>query len=380
MVEPYKPNLTFLIFDSLSIPLIIFNVAGDISYANPAAVKIESEAVVKLKKSAQVQEIIKNVLMGKLDLPAKMDLTIDISKSKIISGTFVRGPTGVDVVFLPEESKNIGINQELSTENFQVDSTIKLIQQDLLPSVNHLSDQIVSFEEKSSRVEVTDFSGIQSAIQELRNRLNSLVDLTRVFGDELKVFNDLMIMPQIVDSVCIALKPLADKFQIQLTIDGVTRELPQIYGNLRLIYRAIYEVLHHTMLKSREGVLYKEWMQIKISLMTTGSFLNISIHNMGAVSRPNISRDTVGQNQSLSLISEKVQQTTRIGIPMARRIIELHGGTMKISADDLRGSFVLFELPTGAPVKPAAELSMLQAKAYAADMSKLFERMRKLKK
>lgn len=370
MAEPRKPNLTLLIFDSLAAPVIIFNVAGDVSYANPVALALEGQPAQNLKKNPQIQAIVRDILMGKLSLPASMDIAIDIENAHVISGVFVRGPSAVDVVFLPEVKELAG-SKEASNKSFDVDGTIKLIRQELIPPVEDLSKKLRSLDH------VNEAQEVQLSLKDLQNRLDRLVDLTQVFGDELTTFEDFLAMPEIVQTVCRGLKPTADKFQIQLQIEGANRELPQIYGNYRLIHRAIYEMVHHTMLTLREGVMYKEWMQVKLSLMSTGSFLSIGVHSMGAIARPDVVRSPTG---AASPVNAEIQMGERIGVPMVRRIIELHGGTLKITNDEVRGSFVLFEFPTGSPIKPSAELHMLQAKAYAADLSKLFERMRKSQK
>ena len=65
----------------------------------------------------------------------------------------------------------------------------------------------------------------------------------------------------------------------------------------------------------------------------------------------------------------------QIGLPLTHRILELHGGRLRIEdADDELN--VMLELPTGAPLKNTHHLDLLQAQIYAEDLSKLMARGR----
>ncbi len=373
MAETSKRNLTLLIFDSMAAPVILFNVIGDVMYANPAALQLPGRPAEVLKKTPQIQAIIKDVMMARVRLPAQLEVSIGSEKSQTFSGLFVEGPSGVDVAFLPAMAA-AGARSESQADGVQLDSpdTLKLLQQVLMPSVQKANKALGGLE--PSRLS----ADIRQALQELTDRLGMLTDLTQALGDELKKFDDILVIPELVRSVCNDLKAVADKFQIQLIIEDSERELPHIFGNARLIRRAVHEVLHHTMTTAREAVAHMEWMQLRLSFMTTGSFLNLGIQSRGAVSRSEIQHQARQLEHGAKPAPASNPFGQYIGIPLVQRIMELHGGVLKMS-DEARGSFVLFEFPTGAPAKPAAELAILQAKAYAADLSKLVERLRRAK-
>ena len=373
MMNSVKKNPTLLIFDNLSSPLIIFNVAGDVSYANAAALKMDSQPVQHLKKTAEIKEIVKNALMGQLRFPAMMDITINSDQSRVFSGVFLQAPSGIEVTFLPaiQELKSEPVSEG---HDVQMNSIVNLILQDLTHKLTALMQR--------DGARDPQLADAQSSIQDLQIRLDRLTDLTNTFSDELRNFDDLLIMPEIIEAACQSMAPVARKFRVEFELDGRDRELPQIYGNRRLIHRVVMEVLDHMILASREGVSYKQWIKIQLSLMTTGSFLNVMVRSMGVLSDTLQERESpasTSANSAVPLVNP-VQMAPRLGMSMAQHIVELHGGTLKARNDDLKGTFVLFELPTGAPIKLNPELHMQQAKAYAADMSKLFERMRKSKK
>ena len=380
MPDALKKNPTILLFDHLSSPVLIFNVAGDVSYANTAALKLESQPAQHLKKTPEIKEIVKNALMGEMKFPAVMDITPNGDVSTVFSGVFLQAPTGADLIFLPtvEESQN---RSGAGDDEFQISSMAKLIRQDLASNIQDVTNKLTVLLQRDGSRDL-QISEAQASMQDLQARLDRLVDLTKTFSDELHHFDDLLIMPEIAELACQTLAPVAKKFRIDFVIDGTDRELPQIYGNHRLIQRVVNEILHYIILAAREGLSDKERVKVQLSLMTTGSFLNVMVRSMGVVSEALHECEANEETAPHTAISatKAAPLAPRMGMAMAQHIVELHGGTMKVRNDELRGAFVLFELPTGAPIKLNSDLHMQQAKAYAADMAKLFERIRKSKK
>jgi hypothetical protein len=66
----------------------------------------------------------------------------------------------------------------------------------------------------------------------------------------------------------------------------------------------------------------------------------------------------------------------QIGLPLAHRILQLHGGALRIEDDRGEGLAVMLELPTGAPLRNTRQLDLLQAQIYAEDLSTLMARTR----
>jgi hypothetical protein len=70
----------------------------------------------------------------------------------------------------------------------------------------------------------------------------------------------------------------------------------------------------------------------------------------------------------------------QIGLPLTHRILQLHGGRLRIEDDAADGLTVKLEMPTGAPLRNTNHLDMLQAQIYAEDLSKLMARTRQRSK
>ena len=83
------------------------------------------------------------------------------------------------------------------------------------------------------------------------------------------------------------------------------------------------------------------------------------------------------QQDTHALEQAERSRSLRIGLPLAKRIVELHGGHIRVGDSDSDEIQVLLELPTGAPQRNPMRLDMVQAQKYAADLAKLVSRQRK---
>jgi hypothetical protein len=61
---------------------------------------------------------------------------------------------------------------------------------------------------------------------------------------------------------------------------------------------------------------------------------------------------------------------------LTHRILQLHGGQLRIDGEPGEGLTLMLELPTGAPLRNTHHLDLLQAQIYAEDLSKLMARSR----
>ena len=68
----------------------------------------------------------------------------------------------------------------------------------------------------------------------------------------------------------------------------------------------------------------------------------------------------------------------RLGLPLVKRIVALHGGNLRFGAVGDDTVQMLVEFPTGAPHRGGARLDIEQAQLYAQDLAKLLSRRKKV--
>ena len=152
--------------------------------------------------------------------------------------------------------------------------------------------------------------------------------------------------------------------------------MPPLYGNAALIRRALYECFDNAVANSRREVNSNQNLGVKVAFTLTGEHVLIAVRNQGALPEEEKGVETREIFARHAAVAGK-ESNGRVGLPLARRIVELHGGNMRLTAvgdDEVR---VMMEFPTGAPLRGKAQLDIAQAQRYAADLAQLMSRRKK---
>lgn len=377
-------NAVLGLLEQASNPIIVFNVAGMVTFANSVARSLPTQAVDMLSGHPDVKALVADVALGKRKLPLDFEVESTAKEKKFIKGLCVTGPSGADVAFVmpggratsDEESSRLSLKQIMD-----------MLRADLAPPVTDLLRQLDELPNDAG-------DELRSAADNVIERLNRLVDLVNTFGDDVLIPDERILVPDMIRVLCQHLGPAAEKQKIKFSVLGTDSDLPPLYGSRRLVLRGLHECLDNAVKHARRDVASSEPLVVEISLRATGLHLLIGIRNLGAVTpdvKKRFGKDTeelfakaeAGQDEATkgsTLSGGAVPGGTknlRIGLPMAKRIVQLHGGSLKIDEENPAGLEVLMEFPTGAPQRGGVKFDMEQAQAYAADIAKLMARARK---
>ena len=146
-----------------------------------------------------------------------------------------------------------------------------------------------------------------------------------------------------------------------------------------MIRRALLECIHNAVLHARSEINPSQQVGVEIGFRASGQHLLVSIVNMGALSAAALNRHAASLFKPAALDNGKpdtAPPVMRIGLPLAQRILQLHGGRLRVEQESDQELNVMLELPTGAPRRSTHHLDMLQAQIYAEDLSKLLARGR----
>ena len=189
-----------------------------------------------------------------------------------------------------------------------------------------------------------------------------------------------MLITDMVREIAQELAPLTTSTAVSLVIEGHRDDLPPVYGSQRLMRRALFECLHNAVKYARQGVQTKEVVAVGVSFRASGHHLLVNIHNLGVLSGAALSRHAAAifrPSTGLQPSPLDAPESMHIGLPLTQRILQLHGGQLRIDQDTAGELDVMLELPTGAPLRNTHHLDMLQAQIYAEDLSTLMARTRK---
>jgi signal transduction histidine kinase len=289
-------------------------------------------------------------------------------EGKKIKGMFMAGPSGLDIAFvaLPVEKEEVqagpGVHSRMG-----LDQIIELLQDEVGPPMRKLTGFLGTLPES------TEGNRIEMAADELKERLRRLADLLAVFGEEAMQMDDRMDLGALVNQTIEDLKPKAVQARVRFEVREPRSTMPPIYGNARLIKRALTECFDNALTHSRREVKGGLDCAVQISYTLTGEHVLLSVRNRGAVAP----EDKGIETRDLFAARSPTQANGRLGLPLVNRIVGLHGGNMRMSIVDGEDTRVMIEFPTGAPQRGQANLDMEQAQRYAADLAQLMQRRKK---
>ena len=107
----------------------------------------------------------------------------------------------------------------------------------------------------------------------LTERLDRLVDLVDVFGEDVLIGDERMMMVDLVRSTCMELSPLIRSKGVSIVFNGDKDDLPPIYGSGRLIRRALLECIHNAVLHARSEINPSQQVGVEIGFRASGQHL-----------------------------------------------------------------------------------------------------------
>jgi hypothetical protein len=358
----HQPSV-YALFDAVPVPLMTFSVTGMVTYANFAAKRHPGHPVDAMSGNATVKALVGDATLGKLKLPysAKIELENDVT----LEGQFMPGPAGLDIAFIAHgDAASASANGSGQTP-VRLKQIMGLLRDEMLPPLSLLDRQLQATPSPNR--------GIALASQTVHQRIMRLSDLVEVFGNEVLDANDRIDPYALIHAVCDELQTEASRLGVAFKTSPPPEDLPPIYGNSKLLYRALRECIDNALIHSRKEIQRKQNLTVDIKLTCTGEHVLISIRNQGA------SSVRVASQTPIRTISQNTagEPAPRLGLPLVQRIVSLHGGQMRLGTPDQDSTQVLLEFPTGAPVRGQESMAVSQAQRYAEDLAKLISRRKK---
>lgn len=377
---PANPNSNplLVLLDFVASPLLLFNAEGHVVFANQVAKKMACRPSLVLGSDPGVRSLVRDISADKIvpQLQLRVDAMSDNGVAHLqcqFAPRPIAGLVAVAVSELPpdepppdaQDAPTPVVEQRLSLQQI-----MELLRADLMKPILNVLSQGVPEEHRP----------LAEGVRELREHLERLSDMVNVFGEDVLIGEDRILVPDLVREIAQELSHLMQTRRVHLAFEGDREDLPPVYGSRRLIRRALYECLHNAVEHARDGVHTTESVAVGVTYRSGGSHLMVHIHNIGVLSAATLThhaaaifRPTPAQPGEAPLEQDRL----RIGLPLTRRILQLHGGGLRIEQDDAGELDVMLELPTGAPLRNHHHLDLLQAQIYAEDLSKLMARTRK---
>jgi signal transduction histidine kinase len=186
----------------------------------------------------------------------------------------------------------------------------------------------------------------QRQVQQLTRLTNDLLDVSRITRDKLTLQRRRVPIAEIIDSAVEAVRPLAEK-QNQ-TVNVVAPSGPvHVDGDPARLTQVLANLLDNAARYSPQGT------RIDLTAELSGPHVLIKVADKGS----GIERDLMPRIFELFVQGHRSQPDEGglgIGLPLARRLTEMHGGTLTAySPGPGRGSEFVVQLPTLSTEQPA---------------------------
>jgi len=180
---------------------------------------------------------------------------------------------------------------------------------------------------------------INSSGMHLLELVNDLLDLSKIEAGKMELSEDLVDIGQLIADCVALLRDTAARAEIELAVDRAPR-LPPVYADERKLKQILINLLSNALKFTGAGGS----VEIVSTIAASGG-LQVSVRDTGAGINPEDFAKVFEPFGQLRGAIESGQPGTGLGLPLSRKLAELHGGTLEIESAEGRGTTVLLSLP-----------------------------------
>jgi signal transduction histidine kinase len=183
---------------------------------------------------------------------------------------------------------------------------------------------------------------IERQLQHLVRITDDLLDVARITQNRVELRRERLDLRAVVDAAIEACRPMIDAQGLALTLDIPPRPL-WIVADLTRMAQAFSNLLNNAAKYTERGG------QIRVSMETSAGDAVVTFADTGLGIQPDLLPRIFDMFTQLQAHRDRAQGGLGIGLTLAKRLIELHGGTIEAQSEGLgRGSRFIVRLSTAA--------------------------------
>jgi two-component system CheB/CheR fusion protein len=169
--------------------------------------------------------------------------------------------------------------------------------------------------------------------------INQILDMAKVEAGKMKLALSSLPMKSLLNEISLLLEDMVSKKKLQMLLE-IAEDLPNIEADDLKVKEIIYNLLSNAVKFTPEGGKIgmrakKADSEIEIVVWDTG--VGIAPENMGKIFEGFFRVDTP---------YSRVTEGTGLGLPLSRKLVELHGGKLSVESEGLnKGTSARFTLP-----------------------------------
>jgi PAS domain S-box-containing protein len=168
--------------------------------------------------------------------------------------------------------------------------------------------------------------------------INNILDISMIEADQMDLYREKTDAAELVRSVVDLVRPGAEHSNIRLSLTVAESILP-IYTDQRRFKQIIYNLLSNAIKFVTKGG------EVKVLMDTEGDRLRIVITDTGIGMEPDEVEKALAIFQQVDGRLERAYEGSGLGLPLAKSLTELHGGTLELASRKGEGTSVTVRLP-----------------------------------
>jgi signal transduction histidine kinase len=354
------------VFYRLKDGLLIVSRAGRVNFASPAARKTLRILEGDLLPEGDLAQAVRDAAHSGTRLPRELQFTTPgvLDRPDTVRATLLDSPVGDDFVV-------IVVNETASqVYDTTLRNMLEVARAQLLEPLERFNRALGGLTGSASAAsEPQDAEEGRAAGLDVARKLGKLLDLAQALGDNQIVGEERILPHELAQEAMRAVRGPAEARRVRLAIVGSRDDVPAIYGSRHWLTRAFCELLENAIWHGAEGA------QIDVIARKSGQFASLRIRNYGRGIPPHLAERVFVPFHRMPR-TDTSAEGMGVGLALARQIVELHGGHVRIEHAEDGATEVFVELPTGAPARARRDSGLEQAQLYAADMARLMARAR----
>jgi signal transduction histidine kinase len=191
---------------------------------------------------------------------------------------------------------------------------------------------------------------IHSSGQHLLSLINDILDLAKVEAGNMELNLATFDLPAAIDNALILIRERAMRHGIALSVE-VDSQLGELNADERKLKQILLNLLSNAVKFTPEGG------RITVGAHLFGDMVEIAVNDTGIGIAPEDHAAVFEQFKQVGTDYKRKAEGTGLGLALTRKLVELHGGSMRLESEPGKGSTFAFTLPLKAAAQNAPATS-----------------------
>ncbi len=178
---------------------------------------------------------------------------------------------------------------------------------------------------------------LEKSGRHLLGLINDVLDLSKIEAGQLTLTLSDYSMTEVVQTVCTAVESLAAEKRLALKVT-VSPDLPRGHGDDRRLVQVLLNL-------AGNAIKFTEVGEVRVEVRTSNGAFLVSVSDTGPGIAPADQEKIFEEFQQADSSSTRTKGGAGLGLAIAKRIIEMHGGRIGVDSSPGKGSTFWFTVP-----------------------------------